>query len=159
MPAKKRYTGQRLTPEKESKILALLCAGKCTNEVARLTSSKWLTVSAVQWKHAETVDERKRILAHRSENAAVDALDLLHSKLVQSGNKLTPSQLVPVYGVLVDKSLALRADPTIQVQHQHAHIHAHINECSFQELLDNLPSQSDQQVPTVIDQSPTNDPS
>ena len=157
MPAKRNRTGQRLSPQKEAQILSLLCAGKLLNEVATLTNSHWLTVRAVQWKHASSVDERKRILAERSENAAVDAIDMLHGKLLEHGQKLNTSALVPIFGVCVDKAIALRADPTIQIQHQHAHIHAHINECSFQELLANLPSQSDQPIPAIIDQPTTND--
>ena len=153
MPAKKRYTGERLSPQREAKMLELLCAGKSCGQVADFLGANWLTVRAVQWKHSSSIEQHKRLLAERSEDAASDALDLLHSKLIASGNKLTPSQLVPVYGVLVDKSLALRADPTIQVQHQHQHIHAHINECSFQELLDNLPSN-----PQLADQPTDNNP-
>jgi hypothetical protein len=142
MPAKsppRKRNGKHTSPQKTAKILELLCAGHSINQVARLTHSQWLTVRAVQWANQATVEERKRILAERSEHAAADALDLLHGKLRSQGDKLQPNALVPIFGVLIDKSIALRADPTIHVEHSHQHIHAHISDASYQELLAKLP--------------------
>jgi hypothetical protein len=135
----KRYTGKNLSPAKSAQILGLLCSGLGVNQVAKRTNTQWLTVRAVQWANIDKVEERKRILAERSEHAAADALDILHDKLKRDGHKLRTAELVPAYGVLIDKSIALRADPTIHIEHSHQHIHAHISDASYQQLLSKLP--------------------
>jgi len=135
----RKHTGGHISPQKKARILALLCAGHSINQVARETHSQWLTVRAVQWANQTTVEERKRILAERSENAAADALDLLHNKIRTEAKKIQTNALVPIFGVLIDKSLALRADPTIHIEHSHQHIHAHITERTYSELMANLP--------------------
>lgn len=145
--------GKLLSPIKRAKVIELLCAGESINQVSKATGVHWLTVRAVQWANAAKVEERKQILAERSEHAAADALDLLHAKLIKSGPSIPPSALVPIFGVLVDKALALRADPTIQVSHSHQHIHAHISPASYSDLLSRLPSRattSDQPTPSTI---------
>jgi hypothetical protein len=38
---------------------------------------------------------------------------------------LKANPLVPVYGVSVDKLLALRGDPALTIQHNHTHSHQH----------------------------------
>jgi hypothetical protein len=147
MAEPKRRTGRKLSPAKTAQILELLCAGLGINQIAKRTHSQWLTVRAVQFANATKVEERKRLLAERSEHAAADALDLLHDKLNREGHSLRTTELVPVYGVLIDKAQMLRADPSIHinVDHRHAHIHANISPMSYQQILDGLPSLKDKE--------------
>ena len=57
--------------------------------------------------------------------------------------------LVPVYGVSVDKALALRGDPQLRIafDQPHQHIHAHINESTCQNILARLPRRNTPTLP------------
>ena len=104
------------------------------------------TVVAIRDEEWQQVAARKARIAAQSERNATRAAELIAEKLERENVPL--NVLVPVFGVSVDKALALRADPTIQVEHHHQHIHAHINECSYQELLAKLPKRSEQSTQT-----------
>lgn len=153
MPIPKRNyrvaNGKSLSALQSAKILELLCAGHNIDQVAKATGSHWHTVRAVQWNNAATVEEHKRLLADRATLAAVDALDVLHEKVRTNGHQMRPAELVPIFGVCVDKALALRGLDPIQVQHSHQHIHAHISEASYQDILAKLPSANNST--TIID--------
>ena len=58
-----------------------------------------------------------------------------------AAGKIKGAQLVPVFGVCVDKLQALSGDAALRiaVDHAHQHIHAHINEASMDEILAHLP--------------------
>ena len=49
--------------------------------------------------------------------------------------------LVPVYGVSVDKALALRGDAALRISfgQPHQHIHAHITPQTYDEIFNKLP--------------------
>jgi hypothetical protein len=85
------------------------------------------------------VDARKARIAAQSERNATRAAELIAEKLESDNVPL--NVLVPVYGVSVDKALALRGDPQLRIalDHAHQHIHAHINEATTAELLAHLP--------------------
>ena len=82
---------------------------------------------------------RKERIAAQSERNATRAAELIAEKLESEDVPLTV--LVPVYGVSVDKALALRGDPALQISvtHAHQHIHAHITERTYSEIMANLP--------------------
>ena len=58
-----------------------------------------------------------------------------------AAGKIKGAQLVPVFGVCVDKLQALSGDAglRIAVDHAHQHIHAHITAHSYTDLLARLP--------------------
>jgi len=152
-PGPKRIVnGKHLSPQRTAQILAGLCAGHSINQVAKATGANWFTVRSVQFNHSKTVEDKKRLLADRSENAAADALDILHHKLLRDGHSLRTAELVPVYGVLIDKAALLRQDPTSPIQVQHQHIHAHIREhLPLNEILARLPKSRNEQNPHALE--------
>ena len=106
-------------------------------------------VAEQEWARMEA---RKARIAAQSERNATRAAELIAEKLDRENVPL--NVLVPVFGVSVDKSLALRADNTIHVDHQHQHIHAHISECSYDQLLASLPRRQLPQSEPPIDNTP-----
>ena len=111
------------------------------------------TVVAIRDEEWQQVAARKARIAAQSERNATRAAELIAEKLERENVPL--NVLVPVFGVSVDKALALRSDPTINVQHQHQHIHAHIDECTFEELLANLPKRNAQDsIESQLDNAP-----
>jgi hypothetical protein len=108
-------------------------------------------VAEEEWKR---VDARKARIAAQSERNATRAAELIAEKLEHDDVPL--NVLVPVYGVSVDKALALRGDPNLRValDHAHQHIHAHISECSYQDLLARLPRRNHASEDTKANDSP-----
>jgi hypothetical protein len=89
------------------------------------------------------VEQRKARIAAQSERNATRAAELISEKLEHKDVPL--NVLVPVFGVSVDKSLALRGDAQLRIafDQPHQHIHAHITEQSFEELLAHLRSRKE----------------
>ena len=83
---------------------------------------------------------RKARIAAQSERNATRAAELIAEKLERGDVPL--NVLVPVYGVSVDKALALRGDAQLRIafDQPHQHIHAHISPMSYKQILDSLPS-------------------
>jgi len=137
MPSKTRhlYSGQHVSPKRKAQIIAMLCAGESINEIHRQTRAHEFTIRAIEFNHSRLVEERKKILADSALEGASESLTVLRSQISE---RLSPQQLVPIFGVLVDKAIALRSDPTIHVEHSHQHIHAHITESSYHDLLAKL---------------------
>lgn len=128
-----------LEPER-SLIIERLAAGETCDAIARKLKRHAHTIRAVKETEWQRVEARKPILAAQSERLASVAAEQLLEAV--SNRQIKPAQLIPVYGVAVDKSLALRGDPGLVISHQHAHIHAHISESSYSDLLNSLPSKS-----------------
>jgi hypothetical protein len=110
------------------------------------------------------VDARKARIAAQSERNATRAAELIAEKLEHQDVPL--NVLVPVYGVSVDKALALRGDAQLRIafDQPHQHIHAHITESSWQEILDRAklrsgddPAQLPQQGIHAPEDAPAND--
>ena len=72
------------------------------------------------------IDARKARIAAQSERNATRAAELIAQKLEHKDVPL--NLLVPVFGVSVDKALALRGDSQLRIalDHAHQHIHAHL---------------------------------
>ena len=85
------------------------------------------------------MEQRKGRIAAQSERNATRAAELIAEKLER--DDLPLNVLVPVYGVSVDKALALRGDVQLRVgfEHNHQHIHAHVIEASLEEILAHIP--------------------
>ena len=79
-------------------------------------------MTAIAEEEWQQVEARKARIAAQAERIATLAADRLNKKL-ESDDDISPSALVPIFGVAVDKMLSLRR--TIQHQHHHQHSHHH----------------------------------
>jgi hypothetical protein len=134
----------------------LLGNGESCRSIARQLHHSHSVVEAVAKQEWAQVSARKERIAAQSELIANEAAERLLQS-VRSG-QIKGSALVPVYGVAVDKALALRADYTIRVDHQHQHIHAHITPMSVQDILAKLPRRNPQAEPPRITADPPGNP-
>jgi IS30 family transposase len=145
-PKPKRHNGSSLEPVERQRIIRLLGNGESCRSIARQLHHSHSVVEAVAKQEWAQVSARKERIAAQSERNATRAAELIAEKLESENVPL--NVLVPVFGVSVDKALALRGDPTIQVQHQHQHIHAHISPTTYSELLAKLPKRNPSGNPT-----------
>jgi hypothetical protein len=125
------------------RIVNALAGGDSQRAIARHLQVSPNTVRAVAEEEWRQVDARKARIAAQSERNATRAAELIAEKLEQQDVPL--NVLVPVYGVSVDKALALRGDAQLRIafDQPHQHIHAHITEASLEEILAHLPSSDD----------------
>jgi len=137
-PKPKRHNAKLCPLAIRERIVNALANGDSKRAIARHLRVSPNTVRAVAEEEWKQVDARKARIAAQSERNATRAAELIAEKLERGDVPL--SVLVPVFGVSVDKSLALRGDAslTLNLAHQHQHIHAHISECSYEELLARL---------------------
>jgi hypothetical protein len=84
-------------------------------------------VTAIAEQEWQQVEARKARIAAQAERIATLAADRLNKKL-ESDDGISPSALVPIFGVAVDKMLSLQGDPALTIQHQHHHQHSHQHE-------------------------------
>jgi hypothetical protein len=121
------------------RIVNALAAGDSQRAIARHLQVSPNTVRAVAEEEWRQVDARKARIAAQSERNATRAAELIAEKLERGDVPL--NVLVPVYGVSVDKALALRGDAQLRIafEHHHQHLHAHVTPASFDQLLANLP--------------------
>jgi len=143
LPQRGNYTGSKIAPKRKAQIIALLGAGETVTEIARRTRACRNVIMAIRNANYNEIQQRKELLAAKAERAAFDAVEQIQDHLDKG--KLSPQQLVPVFGVLVDKSLALRGDAQLRIafDQPHQHIHAHISEHSYHDLLARLPRRND----------------
>jgi len=125
LPKQGNYTGERLARQRPR----IYRACHVTRE----------SVRAVERREAESISARKQELAASAARVAQASIEQLEDDV--AAGKIKGAQLVPVFGVCVDKLQALSGDPALRiaVDHAHAHIHAHINEHSYTDLLSRLP--------------------
>jgi hypothetical protein len=136
------YTGSKIAPKRKAQIIALLGAGETVTEIARRTRACRNVIIAIRNANYNEIQHRKELLAAKAERAAFDAVEQIQDHLDKG--KLSPQQLVPVFGVLVDKALALRGDSQLRIafDQPHQHIHAHITEESWTDILNRARSKS-----------------
>src|SRR5262249_10358424 len=139
----KRHNAKLCPLAIRERIVNTLAAGDSQAAIARALRVSRNTVSAVAEQEWSKVEQRKARIAAQSERNATRAAELIAEKLEHEHVPL--NVLVPVFGVSVDKSLALRGDAslTINLAHSHQHIHAHITEQSIEEIMAHLPSRND----------------
>ena len=135
----KRHNAKRCSLAIRERIVNALANGDSHRAIARSLRVSPNTVRAVAEEEWRRVDARKARIAAQSERNATRAAELIAEKLESENVPL--NVLVPVYGVSVDKALALRGDYNLRVavEHSHQHIHAHITEHSYTDLLARLP--------------------
>ena len=122
----KRHNAKLCPLAIRERVVNALAAGDSQAAIARALRVSRNTISAVAEQEWSKVEQRKARIAAQSERNATRAAELIAEKLESENVPL--NVLVPVFGVSVDKALALRGNPTIQVEHSHQHIHAHIRE-------------------------------
>jgi hypothetical protein len=137
----KRHTGKFIDGRKRQAIITALANGESLRSIARRLSTSKNTIAVIARENWTQVDARKQRIVGQAELNATLAAERITDEL-ESQKHIPLNVLVPVFGVNADKLLALRGNPTIQVDHQHQHIHAHINECSYEQLLANLPKRN-----------------
>jgi len=138
----KRHNAKLCPLAIRERIVNALAAGDSQAAIARHFRVSPNTVKAVAQQEWTKVDERKARIAAQSEKNATRAAELIAEKLEHEDVPL--NVLIPVYGVSVDKALALRGDAQLRIAfaHTHQHIHAHITEASMEEIMAHLPDDS-----------------
>src|SRR5215472_16934469 len=135
----KRHNAKLCPLAIKERIVNAIAAGDSQRAIARHLRVSPMTVRAIADQEWAQVSARKDRIAAQSERNATRAAELIAEKLEHHDVPL--NVLVPVYGVSVDKALALRGDAQLRIafNQTHQHIHAHISEASYQELLSKLP--------------------
>jgi hypothetical protein len=157
-PKPKRHNAKFCSLVIKERIVNALANGDSQAAIARHLHVSPNTVKAVAKEEWTKVDARKARIAAQSERNATRAAELIAEKLESENVPL--NILVPVYGVSVDKALALRGDPQLRIafDHSHSHIHAHISDASYQELLSKLPRRNHPQLPQQGNHAPEDNP-
>jgi hypothetical protein len=100
------------------RIVNALANGDSKRAIARALRVSNNTVTAIAEQEWQQVEARKHRLAAQAERNALVAGEQLSEALEK--RKFTPTALVPVYGVSLDKALALRGDATSTVRCIHS---------------------------------------
>jgi hypothetical protein len=127
------YTGERIPGAKYRAIVDLAAQGRQIDRIAREAGVTWRTAKAVVERESRQITERKQELLEQSLRIARRAANEIEAKI---NDKARLSELVPVYGVAVDKIAALSSDTLTQSQqHLHWHLESHDVAREFNELL------------------------
>jgi hypothetical protein len=140
------YTGERLARERPHiyrAVMRLLSEATSARKICRSCHVTRETVRAVERREAESISARKQELAVIAARVAQASIEQIEDDL--AAGRIKGAQLVPVFGVCVDKLQALSGDPALRIafDHSHEHIHAHITEQSMEEIMWHLPSRND----------------
>jgi hypothetical protein len=138
---KGKYTGERISGAKYRAIVDLAAQGRQIDRIAREAGVTWRTAKAVVERESRQIAVRKQELLDQSLRIARRAANQIEAKI---NDKARLAELVPVYGVAVDKvNLLSAADPLAGVQ-QHLHLHLQPNDVTgkFNALLDRLESKA-----------------
>jgi hypothetical protein len=117
-PKPKRHNATLLDGRKRQAIITGLANGESKRGIARRLSVSPNSVTAVADQEWSQVAARKQRLAAQAERNALVAGEQITEALHQ--RKYTPTALVPVYGVSLDKALALRSDDISTIHHLHS---------------------------------------
>jgi hypothetical protein len=113
------YTGERLArerPQVYGQIIELIAQGVSLNRIARQCGVSRHTIRAVREHEAIPIAQRKQEILGTAVRVATASIHRIEDEL--AAGKIKGTQLVPVFGVSVDKLVALSNDPMqIQVSH------------------------------------------
>lgn len=115
---KGQYTGERIPGAKYRAIVDLAPQGRQIDRIAREAGVTWRTAKAVVKRESRQIAARKQELLEQSLRIARRAANRIEDNI----DKLPVGQLIPAYGVAVDKIAALSSDPLTQTQ-QNLHLH------------------------------------
>src|SRR5258707_14898225 len=116
------YTGERLASERPKvyrQIIELVAQCVSLNRIARQCAVSRRTIRAVREHEAVPIAQRKQEILGTAVRVASASIDRIEDEL--AAGKIKGTQLVPVFGVSVDKLALLSADPQ-QIQVTHTHI-------------------------------------
>ncbi len=116
---KGKYTGERISGAKYRAVVDLAAQGRQIDRIAREAKVTWRTAKAVVERESRQIAERKQELLDQSLRIARRAANKIEEKL--DGAPL--NQLIPAFGVAIDKVASLSADPLTQANQQHVHLH------------------------------------
>ena len=103
----------------QERIINALASGDSKSAIARALRVSRNTVKAIEEQQWSKVDQRKVRIAAQSERNATRAAERISAKL-ESTEDIPLNLLVPVFGVSVDKMLALRGDAVQTFRHLHS---------------------------------------
>ena len=110
----KRHNGKHCPLAVRQRIVNALANGDSKRAIARGLRVSNNTVTAIAEQEWQQVDARKQRIVAQCERNATLAADQLAERLATE--KLSANQLVPVFGVSVDKMLALTGQaPCVQI--------------------------------------------
>ena len=110
----KRHNGKHCPLAVRQRIVNALANGDSKRAIARGLRVSNNTVTAIAEQEWQQVDARKQRIVAQCERNATLAADQLSERL--ETEKLSANQLVPVFGVSVDKMLALTGQlPLVQI--------------------------------------------
>jgi hypothetical protein len=113
-PKPKRHNGKHCPLAVRQRIVNALANGDSKRAIARTLRVSNNTVTAIAEQEWQQVDARKQRIVAQCERNATLAADQLAERL--ETEKLSANQLVPVFGVSVDKMLALTGQlPSVQI--------------------------------------------
>jgi hypothetical protein len=115
----KRHNGKLCSFADRQRIVNALANGDSKRAIARALRVSSNTVTAIAEQEWQRVEARKARLAAQAERNALLAGEQIGEALQK--RKYPPSALVPVYGVSLDKALALRGDVGLTIRHDHTH--------------------------------------
>lgn len=104
------YTGEFISPKCRAMIIALLGAGETVTEVSRRTGACKRTIYAIRDREHEQIFQRKAHLADLCDRIAFKGFDQIRRHL--DSGLLSTQQLISIFDVCIDKSLALRGEST-----------------------------------------------
>jgi hypothetical protein len=138
---KGKATGERIPGFKYQLIVEAAGREEPVARIARQVGVDRATATAIIQRESRTIQQRKQELLDQSLRIARRAANQIEAKI---NDKARLAELVPVYGVAVDKvNLLSAADPLAGVQ-QHLHLHLQPNDVTgkFNALLDRLESKA-----------------
>jgi hypothetical protein len=110
----KRHNAKLCPFPTRQEIVNALANGDSIRAIARALHVSNNTIVAIQNQEWQQVAARKERLAAQAERNALVAGEQIAEALKQ--RKYSPSALVPVYGVSLDKALALRGDASLTLR-------------------------------------------
>jgi hypothetical protein len=113
------HNGNLTVGDRRNAIVEGIAHGQSVASICRrlhVSPSVVVAIRSVEW---EKVENRKSVLAAQTERIATLAADRLTQEL-ESNRPISPNALVPIYGVAIDKMLALRGDASQTVRHLHS---------------------------------------
>ena len=119
-PKPKRHNARLCPFAIRQRIVNALATGDSKRVIARELRVSINTVTAIADQEWQQVETRKVRIAAQAELNATLAAERITSEL-QSSKHIPITVLVPVFGVNVDKTVALRGDSLLTIRHQHTH--------------------------------------
>lgn len=113
------HNGSLIQGDRRNAIVEAIAHGQSIASICKQVRCSPSVVIAIRKDEWKRVESRKSVLAAQTERIATLAADRLTQEL-ESNRPINPTALVPIYGVAIDKLLALRGDNVSTVRHLHS---------------------------------------